>query len=165
MGDITAVHETVNPAYMRLPVSAIFHGRDIFTPAAAHAAMGVPITEFGPALDPDSLVQAAYDEAVVDGTTIKARVIQINRFGTAHLNILHEQWNTSDLAQARQVRIESGKLPPLTLPFGRTFSDVPKDHCLVLTDDFGRIAMARNLGSFIETYPLAIGDTVTLLRG
>jgi hypothetical protein len=45
------VHEAVsltNPAYQLPIVSSTFHGRDIFAPAAAHLARGVPLAELGP---------------------------------------------------------------------------------------------------------------------
>ena len=35
-------------AYRRSEVSRTFHGRDIFAPAAAHLATGVPLAELGP---------------------------------------------------------------------------------------------------------------------
>jgi hypothetical protein len=43
LGGITRAHVISNPMY-RLPVvSSSFHGRDIFSPAAAHLALGVPV--------------------------------------------------------------------------------------------------------------------------
>src|SRR3989344_1851667 len=47
IGGYEKVFEITNPKYMRQPVSPIFHGRDVFTPAAAHLANGIPIKEFG----------------------------------------------------------------------------------------------------------------------
>ena len=36
-----------NPHFWRQPVSATFHGRDIFAPVAAHLSLGTPVTDFG----------------------------------------------------------------------------------------------------------------------
>ena len=47
------------------PVSHTFHGRDIFSPAAAHLASGVELAELGPALDPAALVRLELPRAAV----------------------------------------------------------------------------------------------------
>jgi S-adenosylmethionine hydrolase len=39
-----------NPDFWRKPVSATFHGRDIFAPVAAHLSLGVPLQKFGDSL-------------------------------------------------------------------------------------------------------------------
>ncbi len=162
LGGIKRVHEITNEKYMLLPVSAIFHGRDIFAPAAAHLATGVSITEFGPPLPPEKLVAPAYDEAVAEGHKIKCRIIQINKFGSMHLNIRQDLWDTFHIRLGDIVTLISGRLPPIKLPVGRTFSDVPKQECLIMKDDFGRMEVAMNLGSFTERYPLKIGEDVVL---
>ena len=54
-GGIKRVHHITNPKYMRQPVSPIFHGRDIFTPTAAHLGNGVSIEEFGSKLEEKDL--------------------------------------------------------------------------------------------------------------
>ena len=41
LGGIRKIVEITNEKYMRKPVSPIFHGRDIFTPAAAYLSKGV----------------------------------------------------------------------------------------------------------------------------
>ena len=56
LGGIMRVHVIDNVQY-RLPVlTSTFHGRDLFAPAAAHLALGVPLQEFGPQIDPSELV-------------------------------------------------------------------------------------------------------------
>src|SRR6266540_1508332 len=48
LGGIAQVWELTNPAYMLKPVSRTFHGRDVFSPAAAHLACGTAPEELGP---------------------------------------------------------------------------------------------------------------------
>ena len=55
-GGIAAAHELANPRYALDRVSRTFHGRDLFAPAAAHLALGVPPAELGPPLDPAEAV-------------------------------------------------------------------------------------------------------------
>ena len=45
LGGIDAAHEITNREYALQPVSATFHGRDIFSPAAAHLALGLEPAE------------------------------------------------------------------------------------------------------------------------
>src|SRR5438477_10642472 len=64
-GGVVAAHELVNPEYALQPVSRTFHGRDLVAPAAAHLALGVPLEELGPPLDPEVLVRLGLPEAEV----------------------------------------------------------------------------------------------------
>lgn len=163
LGGIERAHELTNPQYMLQPVSPIFHGRDIFSTAAAHLANGVALESFGPAIDPRSLVAAPYEDATVTSGEIKAEVIQINHFGSIHLNVLHEQWDGCNFLLGSELRVE---LPTtaLTLKVARTFGDVSPGDALIMRDDYGRVEMARNLASFVEAYPVKIGDPVRIVR-
>src|SRR5437773_2474214 len=55
LGGIAEAHELGNPAYALESVSRTFHGRDLFSPAAAHLALGVPLAEMGPPIASDVL--------------------------------------------------------------------------------------------------------------
>lgn len=165
LGGIVRTRELANPKYMRHPVSAIFHGRDIFTPAAAYVVTGTPLHEFGPEVPENQLAQAAYAEAVMQGRSLHARVIQINKFGSAHLNIRQEVWDGFTLRHGDTVTLMTSRWPSLPMPYGLTFSDVPVGKNIILKDDFGRIAVAINQGSFAERYGIKIGDDVSLVLG
>src|SRR5215212_6183704 len=56
-GGAVEVHELANRAYALESVSRTFHGRDLFSPAAAHLAAGVPLGDLGPPVDPAELVR------------------------------------------------------------------------------------------------------------
>ena len=57
LGGITHVHLLENERYALPDVSSSFHGRDIFAPAAAHLADGVPIEELGREVHPRRLLE------------------------------------------------------------------------------------------------------------
>src|SRR5439155_16449422 len=57
LGGVEAAHELTNREYALEPVSPTFHGRDIFSPAAAHLASGVALEQLGPAIVPGSLAR------------------------------------------------------------------------------------------------------------
>lgn len=74
-----------NAGYFLSPVSATFHGRDVFAPVAAHLSRGVPLASFGPPLD---------ELVVLPGRTLESRtgeivgeVVTIDHFGNAITNI------------------------------------------------------------------------------
>lgn len=162
LGGIVAAHQITNGAYMREPVSPLFHGRDIFSPAAAHLTNGVPIADFGPAVEPASLVAAPYEEARDQENGFAARVIQINKFGSLHLNILHEQWDKRGIVPGDRVCLVLDNHKPLEITVGLTFGDVPEGDLVVMRDDYGRIEVAKNLGAFTDDHPVEVGATAFL---
>jgi S-adenosylmethionine hydrolase len=162
LGGITRVHRISNPTLMRQPVSMIFHGRDVFAPAAAHLAAGISIEEFGPAIQVADLVPAAYEEAYAEDDTIEARVISINGYGSIFLNIRAEEMHKVCKAGESVTLILEEKT--ITLPYRQTFGDVPEGQPLILDDDFGRVEVAVNLGSFAEMFGTAIGNHVELRK-
>src|ERR1700694_3990292 len=78
-GDFRAIHLT-NEDFFRHPVSATFHGRDIFAPVAAALSTGVAITEFGQKVGDYVRLDPLRPVAASDGS-IEGRVIHIDRFG------------------------------------------------------------------------------------
>src|SRR5215211_7868517 len=54
LGGVEEAHELTNPDYALDTVSRTFHGRDLFSPAAAHLALGVVLRELGPPVDPQA---------------------------------------------------------------------------------------------------------------
>ncbi len=161
-GGIVSVREISNPKYMKLPVSPTFHGRDVFAPAAAHLALGRDLADFGPEIDPSTLKPPAYEDARIGGGKVHAQVIQINRFGSVHTNMLHSQWDEMRFSEHGFVRVESERGAPFVLRTARVFSDVPAGEDMILKDDYGRVTMARNKGSLASSHRFEIGDKVTI---
>lgn len=84
--------EITNPAFMRHPVSATFHGRDVFAPTAALLARGVPFEQVGPLLDRDTLVRMhdlwpTWTKYAPDCLRTKGHVVHIDHFGNLITNI------------------------------------------------------------------------------
>src|SRR5207247_10663706 len=68
------------PAFWRLPVSATFHGRDIFAPVAAHLAIGVPLDELGTHLR--EIVAIPWPEPrSAENDRVIAEVVYVDHFG------------------------------------------------------------------------------------
>ena len=160
LGGIAAVHEITNPQMMRQPVSAIFHGRDIFAPAAAHLAAGVKMTEVGPAVPQSELATAAYDEAMFEKDHIDALIVDINNFGSVFLNVMQAEMHKLSTAGKDVTLTWTGG--SVTIPYRRTFGDVPIGKDVILDDDFGRVEIAVNQGNFSQKHGLKPGGRITL---
>jgi S-adenosylmethionine hydrolase len=81
-----AVELTTSP--MRLePVTATFHGRDLFAPVAAHLAVGASLPEAGEPIDPASLTRIELPEARIYPERIVAHVLYVDGFGNLALNL------------------------------------------------------------------------------
>ena len=68
-------------------MSRTFHGRDLFSPAAAHLALGVALGELGPPIDPEALVRLELPQPEIGHARIRATVLGVDRFGNVALNL------------------------------------------------------------------------------
>src|SRR3954453_2882889 len=106
-GGVAEAHELANPVYALEHVSRTFHGRDLFSPAAAHLALGVPLGELGPPIDPGELVRLDVPKPErVDGG-IRATVLAVDRFGNAALNLTRDDLDEAGIAPGRTVGVGS----------------------------------------------------------
>ena len=94
--DLEAVAIT-NPDFWRQPVSATFHGRDIFAPVAAHLSLGTPLNRFGESISclHTFPVSRPYHDAKGN---LMGRILHIDNFGNLITNVRH-----SDLPAAEVV--------------------------------------------------------------
>ena len=149
---------------MRQPVSPIFHGRDIFTPAAAYLSKGIGIKKFGKNLNPKNLTKAPYEEAITKGNEIHAKIISINKFGSLHLNIMHAEWGKFNIKLGYNISLILKNKKSIKLPFMATFGDIEKGKPLIMKDDYGRVEVAINQGSFKKKYNAEIGGDITIIK-
>lgn len=161
LGGIVKVVSIENTELMRTPVSPIFHGRDVFSPAAAYLSKEVPIENFGPKIDPEELYKAPYEEAVVIDNMISAKIIHINKFGTIHLNIFQDEFDK--LGVVDTVMMDLGDTH-FRIPYRKTFGDVEKGSIVLLKDDYARIEIAVNKGNFVKRFKLMLGQDVVLRK-
>lgn len=85
-----SVHVLENPKYFLTEVSTTFHGRDMLAPVAAHLAVGVAASSFGPKCDGLRLLQDAGPAERTD-TGLVGRVLYVDRFGTMVTNVAGQQ--------------------------------------------------------------------------
>jgi S-adenosylmethionine hydrolase len=74
-----------NDRYFRKPVSRTFHGRDVFSPVAAHLAAGVPPSRMGKLIH--DYLRPSFEKPQRTGKrTWTGRILKIDRFGNIVTN-------------------------------------------------------------------------------
>jgi S-adenosylmethionine hydrolase len=136
------------------PVSATFHGRDIFAPVSAHLAAGLPLAQAGDPCDPDELVTLELPEPSRDGDALVAHALAIDRFGNVSLDVTHEDLQGSGLLLGRPLELEVGA-QRFTAWYAVTFADVRSGESLVYEDAYRTLAVAVNRGNAAQTLGLA----------
>ncbi len=134
------VYELVEPRFRRPAVSATFHGRDIFAPAAAHLALGVSPFEFGPRVtDP---VRLAPPRVRMESGAIIGEILYADSFGNLISNIRADDLPSVDPAR---MRFAAGGRSIVGL--SRTYGDGKPGDLLVLIGSSGRLEVAVREGS------------------
>ena len=159
-GVIDAVDVTRSPHRLE-PVSATFHGRDVFCPVAAHLARGDELAEAGEPLDPDELQTIELPQPGREGDTLLAHVLSIDRFGNAALNVSHEDLAGTGITLGGQVEIVSGTAH-FHAAVAQTFADVRRGEILVYEDSYRALSIAINRGDAAATLELAPDSEVRI---
>ena len=145
-GGVVEARELANPDYALGPVSRTFHGRDLFSPAAAHLAVGVPLAELGPPLDPDALVRLEIPEPEVGTSRIRATVLGVDRFGNVALNVVRDQLEQASIVPGTRVEL-SARGERYFAVAARTFGDARPGDLLLYEDSYRNVAVAVSRGS------------------
>ena len=151
---VEGVREITNPAWMiGDKVSSTFHGRDIFSPAAAHLAAGEDWTMAGPEVT--GLVRLNPVLATVDKKGITGQVIALDDpFGSLITNIPGDEFKKLGYAMGQKVSVTIDK-KPYSFPYAKTFMDVPIGEPLLYVDSRGRVGFALNQRDFSKAYKIS----------
>jgi S-adenosylmethionine hydrolase len=143
--------------------AATFHGRDLFAPAAARIATGVPVASLGEAFDPATLVRPEMPEPEVRGGHLRATVVGIDRFGNVQLIAGRDDLAAAGFTRGDRIWAAVGeRRHPATV--ARTFGDAAPKGMLVHIDSHGYVALAVNGGDAARRVGAAVGDAVTMGR-
>lgn len=142
--------------------SSTFHGRDIFSPVPAHLARGDAFARVGPVVPVGQLVRLKLTPATLDEKGLRGEVIGLDGpYGNLVTNIpaglfARLGYKLGDTVPASF----AGKT--MSLPFVRTFSDVPEGKPLLYIDSRGRLSAAINMGDFAKTNQVSVPSGVTI---
>ncbi len=147
-----AVYRLRDSEVWRHPVSATFHGRDVFAPTAARLAAGAALAAVG-------APSAEYVDFLLpvgrrDGSALVGEVLWIDRFGNLVTSIPGSLLET--VSRGRGVAIEAASTT-FGAAFARTFADVPPGELAVLVGSDGLVEVARNGGSAAAAFSAALG--------
>jgi len=145
-GGVVEAVEVGRSTHRLEPVSATFHGRDLFAPVAAHLAVGAPLAGAGDPLDPEELVRLDMPMAHLEEDALVVHVIGIDRFGNVMLDVEHEELTASGLRLGRRVSVEV-RADRLEATYASTFADVPEGEMVLYEDAYRTLSLAVNRGS------------------
>jgi hypothetical protein len=147
-----AVDVTRSPHRLE-PVSATFHGRDIFSPVAAHLARGAALEDAGDPLDPGDLATVELPQPRVEDGAVVGHALVIDRFGNAALNVGHDDMAGTGITLGNTVELEIAGERYLAT-YAQTFADVRPGELIVYEDAYRTLAVAINRGDAAATLAL-----------
>ena len=159
LGGIARVVHLTNPRYHVQPVSSTFHGRDVFSPVAAHLAAGADLDDLGERVDPASMESLDFPgfRREADGS-LTAKIINIDRFGNARLSVMQE-----DLDLRFGTPLEIGvRDEVIQARYVETFGTAEDGDLVAVPDSHWRLSLAVNKGNAARALLLSIGEEVHL---
>ena len=155
-GVVEAVEISASPWRLE-PVSATFHGRDLFAPVAARLATGDALADAGPPLDPEELVRLERPVPTVEPGTLTATVTGTDGFGNVMLAAEAADLAASGLRLGEPLAVRAGSRRVAGV-FARTFADVALRGLLVYEDAGRTLAVAVNGGDAAALLGVRTGD-------
>ncbi|MCC5953145.1 MAG: SAM-dependent chlorinase/fluorinase [Acidimicrobiia bacterium] len=159
-GADAAVHLTSAEYRLESP-GATFDGRDVFAPAAAHLAAGVPLTELGESIDPAGLFPGVLPMHATEDGRLEAEVLWVDRYGNAQLNIgpddvevLVEEEDDPVEVTVRDISRVASRVT--------AFAELPNDRLGLVVDSYGLVALTVYRGSAADELHLEPGSAVFL---
>lgn len=149
-----------NPAYWRHPVSATFHGRDVFAPAAAHLSNGATPDMLG---DPTETITAlSLPVPRPEGNAVRGQIIFADAFGNLVSDITADilaDLGVPGRESEAVVSIAGREIAGLS----RTFHDPPGGGLRALLGSHGRLEVALVDGSAADSLGAGSGEAVTVV--
>jgi len=163
-GLLTAILQTVkighcvhitNERYMLSTRSSTFHGRDIFSPAAAHLAAGVTLLELGEEIEPSECTRIALPGSTTpdNGQSWEGSIIYTDHFGNLVTSL-----DTNHLDQSKPWIVRAGNCKPLLL--SSTYGNVGDQQLLAYVGSSGTIEIAVRNGNAAKLLGLQNGERV-----
>jgi len=164
LAGIESAHELANPEYALDTISRTFHGRDLFSPAAAHLARGVPVDELGPPLAPDALVRLDIPQPEIGGNRIAGTVLYVDSFGNVALNVTREHVAGVGIVPGTQVELELGGERFYAVA-ARTFADARAGDIMLYEDSYRNMSVAISNGNAAEMLRARAGQSLRINVG
>ena len=157
-----------NRQYALEKISATFHGRDIFSPAAAHLANGVALEALGSPIS--NLATLDVPEVTTTSNSMSGAIVHIDHFGNVITNLGAFGWvGMHELETSHIPHLLNA--PKLTVMVGthhingivRAYYEVPEGHLLAQIDSTGVLEVAIYRGNAAQHIGAMVGDVVTIM--
>jgi S-adenosylmethionine hydrolase len=152
--------ELTNPMYQLPAPGPTFAGRDVFGPAAAHLAAGVPLEELGPEVDVHTLMPGVLPITRREGGRLVAEVLWVDRYGNAQLNVDPDE--VADLGDSVLLHFH-GQVRNARR--STTYGSIPRGGLGLVTDSYGLLSICLERQSAAAELGLGAGDEVQLEQG
>jgi S-adenosylmethionine hydrolase len=159
-GGIMQAADLTSSPFRLEPVSATFHGRDIFAPIAARLATGLSLDDVGTPLDPDDVEPLSMPMAELDGEDLVAHVLAFDRYGNVLLDLEHEELTAGVGLRIGEPVVING----VRGVYATSFADVAPGTVLLYQDANRAIAVAVNRASAREALDLVTDARVRISR-
>ena len=155
-----AVYIGDSPECLR-PISATFHGRDVFAPVAAALADGAELDALGEPLAAEQLVELSLPQARLDDDRLIAHALSTDGYGNISLDATAEQAAAAGLRAGTALLVEvDGNT--LVASVGRAFADVAAGELVAHIDSRGALGLALNGGSAAAALGVGLDDEIVL---
>ena len=161
VGGVEAAREITNRRYALEPISPTFHGRDVFSPAAAHLALGLDPAELGDVVAQEDLVKLEIPQPEIGERRVRATCLYVDRFGNIQLNLNAKQMEPLGIVPGRRVEVELA-LDRFYALAARTFADNRPGEIVLYEDAYQNIALAISRGNAAQTFAVKAGTEVRL---
>jgi S-adenosylmethionine hydrolase len=158
-GGVRRAFEITDERFMLTPVSHTFHGRDVFSPVAAHMAGGVDPSELGPPIESSQLVPLDIPEAWIHDDHLHAEVLQLDRFGNLQMNFSGDHLEQAGLSNGAllEIRLEGHRVK---VPYRTSFADVAAGDFVLVEDSYKHLSLAVNKGDAAARLQAHAGSTI-----
>jgi S-adenosylmethionine hydrolase len=160
---LESAREITNQHWMiQAPLSSTFHGRDIFSPAAAHLAAGWELDLVGPRVQ--QLVRLTPKTPVTSAKGIDGEIIALDDpYGSLITDIPGEDFAHLGYNLGDTVFVQINK-KVVGLPYAKTFMDVPVGETLLYVDSRGRVGIAVNQGNYARKFNVTPPEAIFIPR-
>ena len=161
-GGVIVAADIARSSFRLEPVSATFHGRDIFAPVAAALAGGASVAEVGDPLDPADLVGLELPVPSMKDGVLVAHVRYVDGFGNLQLNAGHDDLAGSGLKLGHTALVAPDLERALPAQYARTFADVGRGELLLYEDAARHLSVAVSHGDAAVRLGVTIDDELRI---
>ena len=169
--------ELIDPKFQLPQPGTTFHGRDIFAPAAAHAANGIKGSQFGPSIA--EIVRLPSPRLHIKSNQIEGEILYSDQFGNLLTSLgkwissdrekfFFDPWLDLGASLSGDITIAKNQASLMLtnghiLSWVDTFADIPDGDCGMLVGSSGLVEIAAKRSRAADLLKLSSGDPVTLL--